>query len=249
MSTCSNNFAKRGDIAQADGNPYDAMSHFEKALSHTPNHAKSVVGLSDLLLDIFEQKIPPEPQDDEGLQLTGMEPSVSNNQLSELMLTLRPATGKQSSLDLPRTPGTIVTPALTISSPQLSRSQTASSDWAAVSRAAEHPSPVKFADSSLPPDGRREHGSGTQLSKSLADPAPELLNRLAARDRAYNLLSTLTKLGTGWDYAEAWFSLARAYELSGQIEKAKEVLWWCVELEDSRPLRPWKSVGMRNFAL
>ncbi|KAI9714732.1 MAG: hypothetical protein M1820_000021 [Bogoriella megaspora] len=79
--------------------------------------------------------------------------------------------------------------------------------------------------------------------------SPEDLNRIAARDRAYNLLSTLTKLGTGWDSSEAWSMLARAYEESGQIEKAKEVLWWCVELEDSRPLRHWRNIGTGGFVL
>ncbi|KAK4695334.1 hypothetical protein P7C71_g2405, partial [Lecanoromycetidae sp. Uapishka_2] len=53
----------------------------------------------------------------------------------------------------------------------------------------------------------------------------DLLSRLAARDRAYGLLSALTKSGQGWDCSEAWFSLARAYEESGQVEKAKEALW------------------------
>lgn len=65
------------------------------------------------------------------------------------------------------------------------------------------------------------------------------LNRLAARDRAYGLLSALTKLGSGWNYGEAWMALAKAYELGGQVDKAREVLWWCVELEDSRPVRAW----------
>jgi len=65
------------------------------------------------------------------------------------------------------------------------------------------------------------------------------LNRLAARDRAYLLLSTLTKVGEGWDCAEAWFVLSRCYELSGQVEKSRECLWWVVELEDSRPVRDW----------
>ena len=72
---------------------------------------------------------------------------------------------------------------------------------------------------------------------------PEALNRLAARDRAYGLLSSLTKLGTGWDLSEAWFALARAYEEGGQLERAKEVLWWVVELEDKRPIRGWNCLG------
>jgi len=72
---------------------------------------------------------------------------------------------------------------------------------------------------------------------------PENLNRLAARDRAYGLLSTLTKLGSGWDNSEAWLALARANELGGEVEKAKEILWWCVELEDTRPIRHWHNIG------
>ncbi|KAL2419824.1 hypothetical protein ABEF95_005747 [Exophiala dermatitidis] len=78
---------------------------------------------------------------------------------------------------------------------------------------------------------------------------PENLNRLAARDRAYGLLSTLTKLGSGWDNSEAWFALARAHELGGEIDRAKEILWWCVELEDTRPIRHWANVGCRGYVL
>lgn len=79
--------------------------------------------------------------------------------------------------------------------------------------------------------------------------SPPEISRLAARDRAFGLLSTLTKRGNGWDYSEAWYALARAYEESGQLEKTKEVLWWCVELEDTHPVRSWKSVSLGGFVL
>lgn len=79
--------------------------------------------------------------------------------------------------------------------------------------------------------------------------SPPELTRLGSRDRAFGLLSTLTKLGAGWDYSEAWYALARAYELSGQIDKTKEVLWWCVELEDTHPIRNWKTVTLGGFVL
>lgn len=72
--------------------------------------------------------------------------------------------------------------------------------------------------------------------------APDRLSRLAARDRAYGLLSALTKSGTGWHNSEAWFALARAYEESGQVEKAKESLWWVVELEEARGVRAWSNI-------
>jgi hypothetical protein len=85
----------------------------------------------------------------------------------------------------------------------------------------------------------------SNLSPSTSDkePSTALLDRLAARDRAYGLLSGLTKLGSGWNYSEAWFALARAYELGGQADKAREVLWWCVELEEGRAVRGWEEVG------
>lgn len=71
---------------------------------------------------------------------------------------------------------------------------------------------------------------------------PDRLSRVAARDRAYGLLSALTKSGTGWDNSEAWFALARAYEEGGQVEKAKECLWWVVELEEGRGVRRWGNI-------
>lgn len=76
-----------------------------------------------------------------------------------------------------------------------------------------------------------------------------LADRLAARDRAYALLSGLTRLGEGWNLGEAWFTLARAYEESGQADKAKDVLWWCVELEEATGVRPWTCLGNGGYTL
>lgn len=76
-----------------------------------------------------------------------------------------------------------------------------------------------------------------------------LIDRLAARDRAYGLLTGLTKLGSGWNYSDAWFALARAHEESGQPDKAKEVLWWCVELEEAMGVREWSCVGVGGYVL
>lgn len=78
---------------------------------------------------------------------------------------------------------------------------------------------------------------------------PEYLSRLAARDRAYGLVSMLTKTGTSWDHSEAWFTLSRAYEAGSQIEKAKEILWWCIELEDRKPIRHWWNMGAGGYVL
>jgi hypothetical protein len=76
-----------------------------------------------------------------------------------------------------------------------------------------------------------------------------LVDRLASRDRAYGLLSNLTKLGTGWNNSEAWFALARVHEESGQLDKAKDVLWWCVELEEGMGVREWGCVNTGGYVL
>lgn len=100
--------------------------------------------------------------------------------------------------------------------------------------------------------GSLPHDPSQQKMPNPSDPALDetlLLARLAARDRAHGLLSSLTKLGSGWDNSEAWFALARAYEEGGQVDKAKEVLWWVVELEDTRPVRGWECVRFGGFVL
>ena len=97
----------------------------------------------------------------------------------------------------------------------------------------------------LPSTTESNHSPPPTVRRTLSSHSktPEALNRLAARDRAYGLLSSLTKLGTGWDNSEAWFALARAYEEGGQLDRAKEVLWWVVELEEKRPIRGWECLG------
>ncbi|KAI9807365.1 MAG: hypothetical protein M1833_000108 [Piccolia ochrophora] len=98
------------------------------------------------------------------------------------------------------------------------------------------------------PDPHLANGQKDSFQESRRSPLS--LDRLAARDRAYGLLSSLTKLGTGWDNSDAWFALARAYEEGGQLEKAKEVLWWCVELEEGKPVRHWQwAGGNRGYVL
>lgn len=105
-------------------------------------------------------------------------------------------------------------------------------------------------------------GAQTPSQEHLSDPlnhttdtpevlrkTPENLNRIAARDRAYGLLNTLSKLGSGWDNSEVWFALARAHELGGEIEKAKNILWWCIELEDTKPIRHWRNLGCGGYVL
>lgn len=160
---------------------HEARAEFERAVLHLPDHPEAVVGLSNILLDIYSKVITLEPGNNSAMATPSLFPSV---------------------------------PAITETT----------SDSKTAHLTAHTPS------------------AENQLS-------PPELNRLAARDRAFGLLSTLTKLGVGWDYSEAWYALARAYEESGQIDKTKEVLWWCVELEDTHPVRSWKDVTLGGFVL
>ncbi|KAF2637785.1 TPR-like protein [Massarina eburnea CBS 473.64] len=172
-------YAARGRLMLAKGVKHEARIDFERAVSHFPNHADAIVGLSDILLDIYCKVIP-------------LEPGTNANAPT-------PSSPAEASI--------------------LETHESKTAHFAAHTPSAEN-----------------------QFS-------PPELNRLAARDRAFGLLSTLTKLGAGWDYTEAWYALSRAYEESGQIDKTKEVLWWCVELEDTHPIRNWRSVTLGGFVL
>ena len=175
---------ERAHLALAKGSPHDAVKQFEEALMYALDHPRATVGLSNILLDIFEQKTPSE------LPRPGLDLGVPN----------RPKSPQHTFDMMP--------------------------DGSSAERRPAAPR------------------AGEELRKT-----PENLNRLAASDRAYGLLSNLTKLGTSWDDSEAWYTLARAHECSGQIEKAREVLWWCVELEDRRPVRHWRNVGPGSYVL
>lgn len=172
---------QRGELLAAQSHKHQARMEFERALLHFPDHPEGIVGLSNILLDIYSEVIP-------------LEPALSNIASTHIV--------EQPSASTNHTTALSKTPHLTSHTPSVEN----------------------------------------QLSP------PELI-RLAARDRAFGLLSTLTKLGAGWDHSEAWFTLARAYEESGQIEKTKEVLWWCVELEDTHPVRSWRHVATGGFVL
>jgi hypothetical protein len=219
------------------------MTFYEKALDYWPNHATAIVGLSNILLDIYEEKISREPLDSSGLNGNGLKsngvssiatPSNQERQRQGVTTTTTSASASAGNL--------VVTLGGRPEGP--ARSQTGSSIY--------HDT-MSMDSQSHNNDERDEDGEeqsatiavGTGAAKIMEsdnEPTPDELDRLAARDRAYFLLSTLTKLGTGWDYSEAWFALARAHELSGQLEKAKDIYWYTVALEDSRPLRGWEVV-------
>jgi hypothetical protein len=64
----------------------------------------------------------------------------------------------------------------------------------------EHP---QSSDTNATPPGSTPGQQPLSRTDEELEKTPANLNRLAARDRAYGLLSTPTKLGTGWDDSEA----------------------------------------------
>ncbi|KAK4501101.1 hypothetical protein PRZ48_006907 [Zasmidium cellare] len=176
--------------------PHEAMAAYEQAISYHPDHPAGTIGLSNLLLDIYEENLPAEqPQ-------IPVQPFPSASGSLSLINEARPTlTRPGSAATLPsRRPSIVV-----------------------------EPEPV-------------------ELKERKIDPSPAELNRLAARDRAYMLLSNLTK-HAGWDNSEAWLGLARAHELSKEIDKAKQALWWVVELEETQPIRPWREVTPGGYTV
>lgn len=168
------------------------MDHYEQALLFFPDHPQGIIHISNLLMDIYEEKMPAD------------EPATS----------LEP---------VPATAGSMI------------------NDPALLADPASRPAVVKSSLASA--------GHGVSHAPQNKDPLPAELNRLAARDRAYMLLSNLTRLGNGWDNSEAWYTLARAYELSKQVNKAKQALWWVVELENTKPIRPFNVVTPAGYAM
>ncbi|KAJ5562852.1 Tetratricopeptide-like helical [Penicillium sp. DV-2018c] len=186
-------YAEQGLLSQARSKPHQAIKHFEEALLRDQDHPTATIGLANLLLDIWDQKLAPEP--------ANADVDLNASRLALLSDTPNPRSAKA----------------------------------------------ISTVDGKTPEESKK---TGTPENFSSAqDVDPKQLHRLAARDRAYGLLSALTKLGSCWDNSEAWFALSRAYEAGDQIDKLKEVLWWCIELEDRRPIRHWSNIGSGLYVL
>jgi cargo-transport protein YPP1 len=211
-----------GHLSLVEGSPYKARAEFEDALMHYPNHPSAVIGLSNILLDIYSEVLLPTPAIP-GITQPGEASSVGSSLLDlkgPLVLSPKPS-------------GNV--PVLPLTSLGLG----GGNDLASTQSAKSRPTSSK----STRPD-MFEELPAPYKAKSLP-----LGDRLAARDRAYGLLSSLTKLGAGWNNSDAWFALARAHEESGQVSKAKDALWWCVELEEHTGVREWGCVGVGGYVL
>lgn len=255
-------YLQLGKLALLKEQPYTARAEFEAALTHYADHPDAIIGLSDILLDIYSEKLLPDPTV-QPLQPPGT--SFSSATAGVSLEKIEKPTTASVRTSLPTGP--------------LGLGRTAPSDNAGSSSAtgtdssssnpnpadprhqvremlAKHmedlatPGPIQPQPPSHPAS---KTGSGAKETATLA-PAYKatslpLVDRLAARDRAYGLLAGLTRLGAGWNRADAWFALARAHEESGQLDKAKDVLWWCVELEEGTGVRGWESVGCGGYVL
>ncbi len=202
---------QRGYLSVSQSAPLPALKQFEASLTHHPDHPGAIVGLSNILLDIYSETLLPPPS------------------LPELVMPDTPTTSSTSApkqnldtsrlgADLPLEP---LIPAYPLGLP---------SQVTGLRLRDLHSKSKLEAKKSLTPLGPAQVALTT------------LPDRLAARDRAHGLLDMLTKLGTGWNCAEAWSVLARAYEYSRQEEKAIKALWWCVELDENRGVRGWDVV-------
>ncbi|QUC19323.1 uncharacterized protein UV8b_03564 [Ustilaginoidea virens] len=199
---------------------YAAKSDFETALTHSPDHAVATVELSNILLDMYTEKLLPPPV------LPPLDGSDDTERLRQLPSKGAAAYGVFTDA-LPSTPLGL--------GPSTRRPSAASTHADAAADAAAAAAAAGSTGDELPAPYK-----ATRLP---------LVDRLAARERAFTLLSGLTRLGAGWDNSDAWFALARAHEESGQVEKAKEVLWWCVELEEAKGVRDWRCLGNGGYVI
>jgi hypothetical protein len=204
---------QRGELSLALRQPFNAISEFEAALTHFANHPAGVVSLSNLLLDLYEEKLTPPPtipqldtttdEASDAKTYCGLEtPGLADQRRVPIGLT--PPGSKPQSTARPAH-GAASVPATAVSSPSTSASLTSL--------------PPPYAITTTP------------------------LDRLAARDRAHGLLDALTKRGAGVGNVEAWFALARSYEVCGQLGKGRDVLWWVVELGTGQGIRGWNVVS------
>ncbi|KAI0535527.1 hypothetical protein GGR58DRAFT_478835 [Xylaria digitata] len=208
--------AEMGLLAVDEGTPYVARAYFEEALMHYPDHSSAIVGLSNILLDIYNEDLLPPPA------IPSITGELALGETSNSTTNAKKSTSEKTKvshlqLTTPLGLGGGTSQNVELLNTERNRFPTQQTSGPVATDGL----PAPYKANSLP-----------------------IIDRLAARDRAYGLLSGLTKLGKGWNYSDAWFALARAHEESGQSDKAKEALWWCVELEEGMGVRDWHCVGV-----
>ena len=207
---------ERGYLVLEQGKKEEALVFFETVLGWDWDHPGGVVGLCRVVLE----------EGGEEKQGKVIPPIATGSQVR------LGAQRNTVALD-PRRESIYATPA---QSPLLLKSGTFSPPTPSAGDSLTSPSTATANKPPPPP-------AATTPTTSTSDDDEGDLAPIIARNRAYGLLSQLTKSGRGWDCSEAWFALARSYEEDGMVEKAMGVYWWCVGLEDTRPVRGWGGVG------
>ncbi|KAG6002870.1 hypothetical protein E4U21_002722 [Claviceps maximensis] len=221
-------WSELGLLGLAKGLPYNAKSDFETALTHSPDHPVAITELANILLDIYSEKLLPSPT----------VPTLDSTENSDRLGLAWPGKSAMQETFADALPSSPLGLGLATHNGASARFQ------------------QKDATAAADDDDNVAAISAVAASSTYDQlPAPykaiklPLVDRLSARERAFTLLSGLTRLGTGWDNSDAWFALARAHEERGQAEKAKEVLWWCVELEEAKGVREWRSLGNGGYII
>ncbi|KAG5939470.1 hypothetical protein E4U53_007798, partial [Claviceps sorghi] len=212
-------WSELGLLGLAKGLPYSAKSDFETALTHSPDHPVAITELANILLDLYSEKLLPPPT----------VPALDSADNADGAGVTWPTEAVQEVFaeTLPSAPLGLGGPGTKNGvSPRLLQKNEDDGHGHAAAPSTYDQLPAPYKATKLP-----------------------LVDRLSARERAFTLLSGLTRLGTGWDNSDAWFALARAHEESGQAEKAKEVLWWCVELEEAKGVREWRSLSNGGYII
>jgi hypothetical protein len=274
-------FLQLGNLSISNEEPYTALDEFESALIHWPDHPAAIVGLSNILLDIYTETLLPSPAVPTLATPTlatviadSSQPRLRSAKTTDLPPTLRSHPLGMGSADPSSTPmhhtrslkhrntngelnsaaSSRLPPLTTPAATTLSNSNsTMTSSPATMNPSRQNTiTSTNYPIATLPhpnPSSLQEQEDTTSLPPAYKSHSLPLVDRLAARDRAYALLSGVTRLGSAWNLPEAWFALARAHEESGRADRAKEVLWWCVELEEGRAVRDWREVGRARYVL
>jgi hypothetical protein len=165
-------WSEKGELSVAKGLPYVARADFETALTHFPDHPGAIVGLSNILLDIYDETLLPPPAVP-GLNLAPgpvSTSSASGSSAASTTIGAAPKHARQHDFTASFPPGPL----------GLRKDPLRNNERGTPADAASNTPHIPAPNQQLPPPYK---------AKSLP-----LNDRFAARDRAYGLLSGLTKL-------------------------------------------------------
>lgn len=86
------------------------MSHFENSLSHWPDHADGIVGLSNLLMDIYEEKLPAEEPEESLLSYLASSTTMASGSTLDMVVPPAPRVAIPTQSSSPSNPADSSTP-------------------------------------------------------------------------------------------------------------------------------------------